>query len=134
MSSSYYHSLAPFRELFATGLPILTYHKLGPRRRGVRLKGLYLSEKLFACQLSELSQAGFTTPSLNQITQSVDNTQSCATGSRITHHASRITHILLTFDDGFTNVLRYGLEPLGTHRFRAIQFLVAGLIGKSNEW
>src|SRR2546430_1291032 len=30
----YYTGLAPFRECFAAGLPILTYHKLGPRPRG----------------------------------------------------------------------------------------------------
>ena len=43
-------------------------------------------------------------------------------------------HIALTFDDGFVNVLPHALEPLARHGFRAIEFLVAGLLGCSNEW
>jgi peptidoglycan/xylan/chitin deacetylase (PgdA/CDA1 family) len=40
----------------------------------------------------------------------------------------------ITFDDGFRNVLRFGVTPLAQHRFHAIEFLVADLIGKGNEW
>jgi len=114
---SYYTSLAPFRELFEEGNPVLTYHKLGPRPPGVRLKGLYLSGKLFARQLAELQAAGFTSGSLAK----------CAgprTGGRI----------VITFDDGCVNVLRHGLEPLRETGFKAVQFLVADLLGKRNEW
>ena len=42
--------------------------------------------------------------------------------------------IVITFDDGYVNVLRYGLEPLASTGFKAIQFLVADLLGKCNEW
>lgn len=98
---------------------MLTYHKLGPRPRGVRIKGLYLSENLFASQLAELRDAGFTSIPLKQITRSESNRQ---------------PQIVLTFDDGFYNVHRHGLDQLARHRFCAIEFLVAGLIGKSNEW
>ncbi len=117
--SNYYHSLKPFRELFQTGIPALTYHKLGPRPRGVRLKGLYVGEKLFTRQLAELREAGFSTPPLTEIFSVAENFQN---------------KIVLTFDDGFSNVLRYGLKPLAENKFRAIQFLVADLIGKTNEW
>jgi peptidoglycan/xylan/chitin deacetylase (PgdA/CDA1 family) len=41
---------------------------------------------------------------------------------------------VLTFDDGFANVLEYGLEPLARCRFRAIQFLVADRLGQVNDW
>ena len=116
---SYYHTLAPFRESFQTGTPILTYHKLGPRPRGVRLKGLYVSEKLFAHQLAELHAAGFVTPPFAEMIQPATST------------APRIA---LTFDDGFSNVLRHGLAPLARFKYRAIQFLVADLLGKTNEW
>jgi peptidoglycan/xylan/chitin deacetylase (PgdA/CDA1 family) len=116
---AYYTSLAPFRSLFNEGLPILTYHKLGPRPRGVRLKGLYVSMTLFERQLAELRQAGFATVLLDRAVQ------------RSVKHAQEFA---LTFDDGFSNVLRYGLEPLTKHGFRAVQFLVSDLIGKTNEW
>lgn len=115
----YYHGLAPFHAEFARGLPILTYHKLGPRPGGVRLKGLYVSAGLFNKQMAELRAAGFTTAPPRDLARASGND-----GKRIG----------LTFDDGFRNVLRHGLEPLARHGFHAVQFLVSGLIGKSNEW
>ncbi len=117
--STYYHSLAPFRELFRTGMPVLMYHKLGPRPRGVRLKGLYVAEKLFARQLAELRDAGFVTPPLDQALP-------------VTKRSAPT--VLLTFDDGFVNALRYGLPLLDEFKFRAVQFLVADRIGGINEW
>lgn len=114
---AYYSALAPFRSLFAQGNPILTYHKLGPRPRKVRLKGMYMSAKLFARQLEELRSAGFAAGTLGM----------CAgpfTPGRM----------VITFDDGYTNVLRFGLEPLAAVRFQAVQFLVADLLGKHNTW
>lgn len=115
-----YHSLKPFRELFQTGTAILTYHKLGPRPRAVRIKGLYVSDKLFVRQLGELRAAGFRTPPcFRQVLQSAANPG---------------RQIALTFDDGFSTVLRHGLEPLARLQFRALVFLVADLIGKTNEW
>ena len=115
---SYYSSLPPFRELFATGTPILTYHKLGPRPRRARLKGLYLGADLFARQLAELHAAGF-------VSGSLDNLANAGSPGR---------QVVLTFDDGFRNVLEHGLAPLAQHRFRAIQFLLPDLLGKTNEW
>ena len=50
----YYSGIRPFRQLFRKGMPILTYHKIGPRPRGARLKGLYLSERTFRNHLKEL--------------------------------------------------------------------------------
>jgi peptidoglycan/xylan/chitin deacetylase (PgdA/CDA1 family) len=114
---AYYSALAPFRPLFDQGNPILTYHKLGPRPRKVRLKGLYMSSRLFARQLGELRAAGFAAGALD----------TCA--GPITPR-----RIVITFDDGYTNVLRYGLEPLAAAGFKAIQFLVADLLGKHNTW
>lgn len=116
---SYYHSLKTFHESFQHSLPVLTYHKLGPRPRGARIKGLYVSNRLFTQQLAELQDAGYTTPPLAQAF--------AATGG-----ANQ--YIVITFDDGYASALRYGLKPLADHQFRAIQFLVAGCIGKSNLW
>jgi peptidoglycan/xylan/chitin deacetylase (PgdA/CDA1 family) len=114
---AYYHSLKPFRDVFESGNPILTYHKLGPRPAGVRLKGLYFGTKLFARQLAELHAVGFSSGSLTTCTSPRAGRQ-----------------IVITFDDGFENVLRHGLEPLAKSRFQAIQFLVADRLGRSNEW
>ncbi len=117
----YYSSLAPFRAAFATGLPILTYHKLGPRPHGVRLKGLYLGARLFDRQLAELRRAGYASAGLSA---ALDPAVAAAGPRRI----------VFTFDDGFRNVLEQGLPLLVRHGFKAIQFLVADLIGRTNEW
>src|ERR1043166_7969696 len=114
----YYHSLRPWLSRFGQGLPILTYHKLGPRPANARLKGLYLGEKLFARQLSELKLAGFAAISLSDWPPSSPGNE---------------RRVIITFDDGFRNVLEHGLRPLQENGFRAIQFLVADRIGRSEE-
>ena len=114
----YYSQLAPFRSLFLSGNPILTYHHVGPRARGARLKGLYVSAKLFAAQMTELAKAGFVTASLDEL------------GAKKTGTA----RLFVTFDDGFTDVLEHALPVLKQHRFTSIQFLVSDLLGKTNQW
>lgn len=113
----YYARLEPFRNVFQSGNPVLTYHKLGPRPREVRLKGLYVSEGLFARQLQELRGAGFANGSL----------EACVVepvGCRVT----------ITFDDGYSNVLQYGVETLARVGYQAMLFVVADRLGRTNEW
>jgi peptidoglycan/xylan/chitin deacetylase (PgdA/CDA1 family) len=116
---NYYSSLPAFRELFRTGTPILTYHKVGPRPGRVRLKGLYLCPELFRRQMRELAAAGFTAPAYAEV---------------VPFSRAPAARIGITFDDGFRNVFEHALAPLAEHGFRAIQFLVADLLGKTNEW
>ena len=113
----YYDSLAPFRELFEQGNPILTYHKVGPRPIRVRLKGLYVSSRLFAAQLAELKAAGFRTGSLDDCSGPLKPGQ-----------------IVLTFDDGYVKVLQHAIGALAQTQLNAIQFLPVNFLGKSNEW
>src|SRR5437867_122458 len=117
--SEYYSHLGPFRDLFLTGCPMLTYHHVGPRPRRARIKGLYLSPKLFTRQLSELQAAGFATARYDAETVQSKN------GQRL---------IFLTFDDGFCDVFEHALPVMQQHRFCGIQFLVSELLGKTNEW
>jgi peptidoglycan/xylan/chitin deacetylase (PgdA/CDA1 family) len=84
----------------------------------VRLKGLYLSPRLFDRQLADLRAAGFTT----------------GFGEPIHLNGNSANKISLTFDDGFANVLEHGLKPLARNGFTAIQFLVADLLGGLNRW
>jgi peptidoglycan/xylan/chitin deacetylase (PgdA/CDA1 family) len=170
----------------------LTYHKIGPRPWRVRLKGLYLSQRLFSRQLDELARAGFASASLDQAVAAlqaqhhpprggaaccgptsnsipVGDKRRAASGrqhavppqksaplpitpdSRAEFEATveqpgpheqpqtelpgaRARQIVFTFDDGFLNVSRYAIKPLAEHRFTAIQFLVADLLGQRNQW
>jgi peptidoglycan/xylan/chitin deacetylase (PgdA/CDA1 family) len=114
---AYYSTLRPFQKIFQTGNPILTYHKLGPRPDRVRLKGLYVNQPLFQRQLKELRETGYTNGSLEEAPGPVARDR-----------------IVITFDDGYVNVLRHGLAPLAENGFRAVQFIVANLLGKTNEW
>ncbi len=115
----YYTALGPFEEIFLTGRPVLTYHHVGPRPRGVRLKGLYVGERLFQKQMTELRRAGFSTPEYGSVTASGTDPGRA---------------IYLTFDDGFVDVWKHAAPIMREHQFTGIQFLVSGLIGKSNEW
>lgn len=117
-SPGYYTSVGPFRELFATGQPVLTYHHVGPRPRGVRLKGLYVSPKLFGQQIAELKAEGFETDTFGRVSSS-------QVGSK---------RVFLTFDDGFSDVFENALWRLCQHGFCSIQFLVGDLLGKTSEW
>jgi peptidoglycan/xylan/chitin deacetylase (PgdA/CDA1 family) len=118
LESRNYTTLKPFQELFETGLPILMYHKIGPRPRRVRIKGLYLSTPLLKKQLAELKAAGFNTPAYARLPGG--------------HNKSRA--INLSFDDGFANAFKNAMRPLADNQFRAIQFLVVARIGKFNDW
>ncbi len=116
----YYTSYGPFSSWLRTvGSVVLTYHKLGPRPRGTRLKGLYVSTALFRRQLRELAAAGFQSAGLDIFTSFA---------------SSKSPRVVITFDDGFVNAGRLAVEPLRETGFQAIQFLVPGLIGRTNEW
>ena len=95
----------------------LMYHKLGPRPRGVRLKGLYVPTRLFQQQLQDLKDVGYRSVSMEGLVSGTE-----------------LQQVALTFDDRFVNVLTQGLEPLRASGFHAIQFLVSDLLGKTNVW
>ena len=115
----YYSTLTPFRAAFAGGVPILTYHCLGPRPRGVRLKGLYVETSLLRRQLAELRAAGLASLPLSSVP---------------TLAGQGDAGVVLTFDDGCRNVWEHGLPILRAAGFHATQYLVADLVGRSSEW
>jgi peptidoglycan/xylan/chitin deacetylase (PgdA/CDA1 family) len=107
------------RRLIGRGVPIFTYHKIADPTKGTRDPFLYVSPKRFDEQLAALKRLSFTSGSLDDFSAMTQ-----APGD----------HAVITFDDGFTSVLRNGLEILARHQFPAIEFLVAGSLGKQNHW
>jgi peptidoglycan/xylan/chitin deacetylase (PgdA/CDA1 family) len=107
------------RKLCQTGVPIYTYHYLGSPPRQAHDPFLYVSTAQFDAQLARLREEQYHFASL---TEALDHSS----------HGPR--RVVITFDDGAANVCRFGLEPLARHGAKAIQFLVAGLIGGRNEW
>lgn len=114
---AYFTRYGPFRDLFATGFPVLTYHKFGPRPRRVRLRGLYLDTALFESQVVSLRRAGF---------------EFARVGAFATQAAGR--GVALTIDDGFRSVHRHALPVLSASGARATLYLVADRIGGGNDW
>ena len=115
----YFSSLAGFRGFFESGVPVLMYHKVGPRPARVARRALYVSEATLRRQLGGLRAAGFSSVSISHACSAPNN---------------RARRVVITFDDGFQNVLDHALAPLAENGFRAIQFLVPGLLGKTNAW
>ncbi|EEF57260.1 polysaccharide deacetylase family protein [Pedosphaera parvula] len=107
------------RRLFERGLPVFTYHSIAAPSVGVKDPFLYVTPSRFSQQLETLAEAGFTSGTLDEVAQNRNN---------------RGKKVVITFDDGYLNVLDNGLKILLQHKFRAIQFIVADLIGTRNEW
>jgi peptidoglycan/xylan/chitin deacetylase (PgdA/CDA1 family) len=132
----YYTSLAPFEAEFRRGLPILTYHHIAPPRRKARIKGLYVQPRLFERQLSELRRAGFASAGLDAFSsrRSDGALPPGKAGSNPVEGETAGHPVVITFDDGFRDVLEHGLPLLQRHGCTGIVFLVARLLGGSNEW
>jgi len=108
------------RRLIQRGIPVFTYHSIGDAPPGAKDPFLYVATARFDEQLAMLAQHGIESGSLDHLAQS----ETSELGKRA----------VITFDDGYRNVLRNGLEILVRHRFRAVQYIVAGMIGGRNEW
>jgi peptidoglycan/xylan/chitin deacetylase (PgdA/CDA1 family) len=107
------------RRLGTRGVPVFAYHKIALAPRGTADPFLYVSPGRFERQVAELNQAGWRSASLADTLTANDNTA---------------RKVVLTFDDGMANVFEHALEPMARHEFRAIEFLVAGFLGRLNEW
>jgi peptidoglycan/xylan/chitin deacetylase (PgdA/CDA1 family) len=107
------------RRLFREGVPIFTYHSVAVPPSGARDPFLYVSPARFEEQLETLSRHGFSSSSLDALPAVAGNADK---------------KVIVTFDDGYRNVLQNALPILTRHRFTSIQFIVAGLIGTRNEW
>lgn len=107
------------QRLSAQGVPVFIYHSIGKPAAGSGDPYLYVSPERFDEQLGELQAAGFSSGSLADIGKQPGNPK---------------RHCVITFDDGCRNVFEHAQEILARRNFRAVQFLVAGLIGGRSEW
>jgi peptidoglycan/xylan/chitin deacetylase (PgdA/CDA1 family) len=110
----HYFRLSSFVSLFDSGLPILVYHKVGEAPFFARRRGLFASQSLIARQLAELTDAGFEFSALG----------TSGMGRKI----------VITFDDGYASSFEQAMSVLSDCGCKAVQFLVSGRIGKSNDW
>jgi peptidoglycan/xylan/chitin deacetylase (PgdA/CDA1 family) len=90
----------------------LYYHRIGPFRDGAPRK-MTVTPENFRAQLKVIEKAGAVS-----LDEAVDGRPGVA----------------ITFDDGFRDCLEFALPALRAHRFPAAFFIVAGLVGKTDEW
>ena len=101
------------------GVVALMYHKIAPAPASTHLPVLYVHPAEFDRQMAELTDAGLECTPYGNILEVVEGGGS---------------GFCLTFDDGFRNVFEDALPVLQARGLRAIQFIVAGLIGGEDAW
>ena len=101
---------------------MLMYHYLGAAPTDSHDPYLYVTARQLDAQCAALTARGYSSASLSEV----------AAASR----EGRMLpgKVVITIDDGARNFCEGGIEVLARHGFRAIQFLVAGQIGGTNEW
>ncbi len=105
------------RQMAEHGTLIYAYHSVSKAPIGSQDPFLHVSPKRFEQDLEKLRSVGFRSTTLDQVA-------ACAPTNSV----------VITFDDGRRDVWQNAMEPLARHGFQAMQFLVAGLLGKENKW
>ena len=107
---------------FATRLPVLLYHHVGPPRPGT-MPGITTSPARFERQMRWLARRGYTgiCPA--------DWVRWLREGKGLPRKP-----VLLTFDDGYADLAEHALPILRRHGFGAVVFIVTGQVGGTNAW
>jgi len=101
-------------------LPVLCYHQINPKAP----TEMTTTPELFRQQLNYLQSQGYTTVSLNEAELFL----------RGKLPATRVAKpVLLTFDDGYDGVFRFGYPELKKRKMRATTFLVVSQVNQRNH-
>lgn len=104
-------------------VPILMYHAVEDQPRPPRYKHFYVTAREFALQMRMLKAAGYTALTFAGLADAM------AGRTPLPHRP-----VLLTFDDGYTNLLTNVHPLLAALDFPYTVFLVADKVGKTNDW
>jgi len=111
-----------FRSEFAATLPVLLYHHVGPTHRGA-YPLLTVSPPRFEAQMKWLRRRGYTAIRSSDWSAWIR-------GERPLPKKP----VLITFDDGYADLVQHALPVLKRHNLTATIFLPTQRIGRSNEW
>jgi peptidoglycan/xylan/chitin deacetylase (PgdA/CDA1 family) len=103
-------------------VPILMYHQVTPNPMAPFAR-YTVTPKVFAAQMRWLAIAGYTPLTMAAL---VD----CWRERRAPPRRA----VVITFDDGFRDCVDFALPVLQRHRFTAVFYLVAGLVGRTSRW
>lgn len=97
-------------------IPILTYHKIDPRREiGINS----LSPENFRLQLQFLHENGYQTVTFKEILEQKELPPK---------------PVILSFDDAYASVFDFAAPLMQEFNMRGIIFVISGFIGKANSW
>ena len=92
-------------------IPVLSYHSISED-----ISYISLSTRIFEKQIIFLKKLGYVSINFNEI------------------DPNRKNQIIITFDDGYKDILINALPILKRHNFKATCFFVTNQIGKNNQW
>ena len=101
---------------------ILMYHQVAPSAPSAYFR-YTVTPTVFARQMRILAGLGYQTVTLDGLLTARTS------GAPLPRRT-----VVITFDDGFADALRYAAPVLIRHGFTATIFVVAGLVGKTSEW
>jgi peptidoglycan/xylan/chitin deacetylase (PgdA/CDA1 family) len=101
---------------------VLMYHNVATPPKGVAMRGLYVTPRMFAFQMWYLRNAGFEVVSLAKILGFAEGKE---TDRKM---------VAITFDDGYQDFSDNAWPVLRRYGYPSTVFLVADLIGTENSW
>jgi len=107
---------------FGARLPVLLYHHVGPPQPGT-LSSLTVSPQRFERHVRWLARRGY------QGVCPADWLRWCHEGKGLPRKP-----VLLTFDDGYADLVEYALPVLRRYGFGAAVYIVTGQVGGTNAW
>lgn len=99
--------------------PILMYHRIGQQKEDKNT----VSPERFELQLQYLEDHGYETLSLGEWYQKIQLREKLSTKS-----------VILTFDDGYRDNWELAMPLLKRYQCKATVFMVADLVGQTNQW
>jgi peptidoglycan/xylan/chitin deacetylase (PgdA/CDA1 family)/GT2 family glycosyltransferase len=111
-----------FDAMFAQRLAVLMYHHVGPALPGT-YPDLTVAPAAFERHVAALARRGY-------------RTISPAEYARVRRGEASLPRraVMVTFDDGYADVVRYALPVLAKHGFGAVVFVVTGELAGTNSW
>ena len=106
----------------AVSVPILMYHQVSPAP-SASFSRYTVTPKRFAAQMRWLALARYTPITIAELMDCWRERKTPARGA-----------VVITFDDGFRDCVEFAVPILERYRFRAVFYLVAGLMGQTSRW
>ena len=103
-------------------MPVLMYHEVAPSPHPA-FRRYTVSVRQFTLQMRWLATFGYQTIDMDTLLR-----------ARRGQGPLPKRAVLITFDDGFQGCVDYAVPVLRVHRFTAVFYLVAGLMGETSRW